>query len=306
MLRNWSQSQKKYKGKIKKAEAPKIKFNFRVEAGGEMSNMQGVKSPQKRARKGSFKQGKKDAGKLLCVAYKASNIPKSKLADWGAGGRNSVYVCHGTAYPIPDVLVNKVKTSSVVQMTTGASGALASIQLRLNDASDPFAAAGSAQPRFYDQLAALYANHTVYGCKVMIKVLKNTGNGTTSTTRVIFIPSRNTTIPISSAFTDGNELPMNMRFDSSTGSNTYNAGLPMIEAKEKSRYIDIGSFWGKDRKQVLTEEGFTGIAGAAPTYQVYGYIAVQELEATNTASVYIEVTVTQYVAWSNVIQVGIS
>lgn len=268
-----------------------------------MSNMQGVKAPQKRARKGSFKQGTKSAAKTLCVAFKASNIPKSQLAKWGAGPRNSVYVCHGTAYPVPDVMVNKVKTSSVVQMTTGSSGALASIQLRLNDASDPFAAAGSAQPRFYDQLAALYANHTVYGCKVNIKIIKaNVVAGTA--VRLIFVPSRNTSIPISSAYTDGNELPLNLRFDASVTSTSSNT--PLIEQKEKKVYIDIGQFWGKDRSGLLMEEGFTGIAGAAPTYQVYGYLAIQELDAANTPSIYCEVTITQYVAWSNVIQVGIS
>lgn len=269
-----------------------------------MSNMQGVKAPQKRSRKGSFKQGTKSPAKTLCVAFKASNIPRAQLAKWGAGPRNSVYVCHGTAYPIPDVMVNKVKTSSVVQMTTGASGAIASIQMRLNDASDPFAAAGSAQPRFYDQLAALYANHTVYGCKVNIKILKKSGMVTDGGCRLIFIPSRNTTLPITSAYSDGNELPQNLRFDLSNSGNGGN--LALIEAKEKKVYIDIGQFWGKDRSQVLTEEGFTGIAGAAPTYQVYGYIAIQELDATGTPSVYCEVTVTQYVAWSNVIQVAIS
>lgn len=261
-----------------------------------MSNVQGKKAPaSKRSRSGSFKQGKKLD---MVVAYKASNIPRSKLSDWGASIRNSVYVCHGTAYPIPDVLVNKLKTSNVYTLQTGAAGAFASVQLRLNDANDPFAAIGSGQPRFYDQLASLYANHTVYGTKVNLKILKAASG---ATLRLVFVAARNTTVPISDCFADANELPYTMRFD--MGGSGQAGDLPLTEKKEKSKYMDIGAFWGKSRSQVLTEEGFTGIAGAAPTYQVYGYICGQEFEATTQSTISVEVSVTQYVAWSNVIQV---
>lgn len=267
-----------------------------------MSNVQGKKEGiKKRARTGSFKQGTKKALGMV-VAYKATNIPRNKLSDWGASPRNSVYVCHGTAYPLPDVLVNKIKVSNVIGMQTGASGAFASSQFRINDAADVFVAAGSNQPRFYDQLSALYANCTVYGAKVNLKILQG-ANTAARTHRVIFVPARNTTVPIADAFVDANELPGIMRFDINS---TQSTALPLTEAKEKKRYYDIGSFWGKSRQQVLTEEGFSGLAGAAPTYQVYGYLCVQELGGNGTDTIYVEVSVTLYCAWTNVIAVATS
>lgn len=240
----------------------------------------------------------------MVVAYKATNIPKNKLASWGASARNSVYVCHSTSYPLPDRLINKLKASQTLVLTTGAAGVFASSQIRLNDASDILAAIGSIQPRFYDQLSALYANCCVYGVKVNIKVLDVTPTG--GSLRLIFVPTRNTTVPIADCYADGNELPGTMRFDMGGIPQNGTTFFTNTERKEQQRYYDIGSFWGKSRQQVLTEEGFDGLAGASPTYQVYGYFCVQQLSGGTQESVTAELTVTLYTAWSNVIAVGTS
>lgn len=268
-----------------------------------MSNVQGKKPvPQaKRPRSGSFKQGKKTE---MVVAYKATNVPRNKLASWNGSRTASVYVCHGTAYPVPDMLVTKLRASQTLTFTSGAAGAFASSSISLNNPADPFAAIGSVQPRFYDQISALYANAIVYGTKVKVKILKASGG---ATTRLLFVPTRNNTVPLTSAYADADELPFTMRWDINTStSQSANGALPLIEDKEKSRYLDIGQFWGRNRAQIMSEANFTSVGGADPSWLVFGYFCVQELEATTQTSVVAEVTLTQYVAFTNVIGVGAS
>lgn len=243
------------------------------------------------------KQGKK--------AMPSSNIISlpSKRA-FGAAGANSVIKIQKTAYPVPDCLITKLKTSNVLTASTGASGAFASYLLAPNSAYDPFASNGANQPRFFDQLMALYKSYTVYGCKIRMKILsRSTSSG--STTRMIAFPSAESTIPISDAYADAREFPYQMVWDVAGSTVTPIVGN-LTDKQEKSLYFDVAQFFGRDRQGLMDEANFSGTSSTNPASLLYFYIAIQELAATNVQTMTVEVQFTQYISFRTVASVATS
>lgn len=231
----------------------------------------------------------------------ASNVVT--VADkraYGASPANSVLKVSRTAYPVPDVLVTKFKSSTVLDATTGASGAIASYRLYANSLYDPMGTGGGVQPRFFDQLNQLYNKFFVYGCKVGIKILKKATGTQDSTVRVLGFPSVNTTMPLASLYVDGNELPKTIRFDTSGSSGAATTSLIMTEAKEKSVYFDVGEFFGVDRAKLMSEDAYACTASADPSNILSFYIGIQGYEAAQTDVVTLEISISQYVACRSV------
>lgn len=266
-------------------------------------------------------QGKKRAGSAKKESKNWNRLKKSKFVGasnitgvvakraFGANGANSVVKISKTAYPVPDSLITKLKTSATVLLSTGASGALNSYRLYANSLNDPFGTAGVPQPRFFDQLMALYSTYVVYGCKVNIKILKKTGGTQDATVRVIGFPSSASSFPIASAYADANEFPKTIRFDmSSVGSaNNNDPGQTILTDKaEKSTYFDISEFFGRDRQSICTETNFQGGASTDPATLMSYYIGIQGYEAAQTDTVLVEITMTQYAVFRNVQNVATS
>lgn len=226
---------------------------------------------------------------------------------FGANGANSVIKISKTAYPIPDCLITKLKTSATVQLSTGASGALNSYRLYANSLNDPFGTAGVPQPRFFDQLMGLYSQYVVYGCKVAIKILKKEAVNQDATVRVIGFPSVSSSLPIASAFADANEFPKTVRFDiqGNVGTST-TTPFSLTDKQEKITYFDIAEYFGRDRQSMITEANFQGGAAADPSSLMSYYIAIQGYEAAQTDVVVAEITMTQYAVFRNVVNVATS
>lgn len=238
----------------------------------------------------------------------ASNIVSfNAKRAFGANGANSVVKISKTAYPIPDSLITKLKTSAVVALSTGASGALNSYRLYANSLNDPFGTAGVPQPRFFDQLMALYSTYVVYGAKVGIKIIKKEAVNQDATVRVIGFPSSAAALPIASAFADANELPKTVRFDiqSNVGTST-TTPFALTDKQEKITYFDIAEFFGRDRQGICTEANFQGGASSDPATLMSYYIAIQGYEAAQTDVVVVEITMTQYAVFRNVQNVATS
>lgn len=252
-----------------------------------MSNMQGKKgtvAKRGRAWSDANKQGLKARTYL-------DNIPKGLKLKYGASPRNRVLAVRKTVYPIPDVLVTKLKTSWTHTFTTGASGALAAGAYYLNSCNDPSSSIGAYQPRFFDQLMALYTNYTVYGVKLRVKVLTQPAY----TSRLIFVPSVSSSFPVGSSIYDGgSEFKGTMEFDlRASGS----AGMGDSQGKNmKAFYYDVAEHFGRDQESIMDEANFSGTASTDPSTLLYGWFAIQELLATNQTSISAEIQLTQYVA----------
>lgn len=252
-----------------------------------MSNMQGKKGTvAKRGRSWS------DANKqgLKARTY-LDNIPKGLKLKYGASPRNRVLAVRKTVYPIPDVLVTKLKTTWTQNFQTGASGALATGAFYLNSCNDPSSSVGAYQPRFFDQLMAIYNNYTVYGVKLKVKIL----GVPASLTRVIFLPSSSVSFPVgSSIYDNGTEFKGTMAFDVAP-SGTAAVGDTMGK-NTKSFYYDVGEYFGRDQESIMDEANFSGTASSDPATLLYGWYAVQQLAATTQTIISAEISIVQYVS----------
>lgn len=261
-----------------------------------MSNTQGKKRPAPKEKESwKNKQGKK--------VMASSNITSlaSKRA-FGAIGANSVIKIQKTAYPVPDVLVTKLKTSFTLTMSTGASGAFASSQLYANSCFDPTASLGVNQPRFFDQLMALYKRYTVYGVKARVKILQRGTGAQDRTVRLIAFPSVESSVPLASNYNDAREFPYQMVWDLSSEvvTSATTASMVLTDKQEKSQYFDVGQFFGRDRQGVMDEELFSGTASANPGNILYYYLTIEGFNAAQTDTITCEVQFTQYVSFRGV------
>lgn len=269
-----------------------------------MSNQQGKKRPAAKDKESwKNKQSKK-------VMPSSNIISMASKRMFGAAGANSVIKINRTAYPVPDCLITKMKVSNTFIITTGASGAFSSTALAPNSAYDPFAGAGSAQARFFDQLMALYASYCVYGVKAKVKFIKKNGGTQDQTVRLITFPSRQASCPITSCYNQATELPYTLCWDvngTTAGASTPTSGPSVLTDKaEKSHYFEVSQFFGRDRQGLFEEANFSGGVSSNPTNLLYYYVCVEGLEAAQTDTIYVEVAFTQYVTFREVLQVGAS
>lgn len=234
----------------------------------------------------------KDQSKKKRVMPSSNIISLQSKRMFGAAGANSVIKIQKTAYPVPDCLITKLKTTGVLSGTTAASGAFNSFALAPNSCYDPFASNGSFQPRYFDQLMALYNKYTVYGIKIKLKILTRTFS---TPFRVIAMPSTSSSPPIASCYSDGRELPHQIVFDT-FGSVASGLTGTLVDAQEKSQYFDVAQFFGRDRQGLMTEGDFSGTSAANPNNLLYYHICMQELSASNTVTCSVEVVLTQYVS----------
>lgn len=235
---------------------------------------------------------------------KKKTMPSSNITSlqskrmFGAAGANSVIKIQKTAYPIPDCLVTKLKTSNVLVITSGASGAFNSTQLYANSCYDPFAGAGASQPRFFDQLMALYKSYTVYGVKMRLKVLARSVTDP-GPVRLLCFPSVESTVPIANAYSDGRELPYQLVFDiGNSGANSYVGNL--VDKQEKTQYFDVAQFFGRDRQSIMDEGNFSGNSTGNPSTLLYYYLAIQQYAASSQESFTVEVQFTQYISFRQI------
>lgn len=263
-----------------------------------MSNVQGKK------RAGSFKKSEKDKWNKPKKAFmqSASNVSALEKRSYGAHGGNSVIKIRKTLFPVPDVLVTKLRTSQTFNITTGASGALSSTRTYLNSAYDPFAAAGSNQPRFFDQMMALYYHYCVYGAKVKVKILSKALGTQDNNVRIIALASEAQVFPLASLYNDGREVPKMLVWDLNAGTSAANPStiFTLTDKAEKSMYVDIPQFFGLDKQQYMTEQNFKGTATSDPTSIMSLYTAMQGYEAAQTDTAVIEISLVQYVAFTRV------
>lgn len=242
----------------------------------------------------------KQAKKRIMPSSNIISLQSKRM--FGAAGANSVIKIQKTAYPIPDCLITKLKVSNVAQLTTGAAGAFASIQFAPNSAYDPFAGSGTNQPRFFDQLMALYKSYTVYGVKMRLKILSKDA---AAAGRVIGFPSVESSIPIADAYVDARELPYQMVFDTQGSTSAAQIGL-LTDKQEKSQYFDVAQFFGRDRQGLMDEANFSGTSATNPASLLYYYIAVQSLAGVTQQTIAVEVQMTQYISFRQVANVASS
>lgn len=251
-----------------------------------MSNMQGKKgTATKRGRSWS------DANKQgLKARYYLDNIPKGLKLKYGASPKNRVLAVRKSVYPIPDVLVTKLKTSWQHDIaTSGGAGAFTGGAYYLNSMADPSSSVGAYQPRFFDQLMAIYRSYTVYGIKVKVKVL----DPPSAAGRVLFYPSAENAISLTSAYSDANELGGMMLFDFSANTGSGNINGPM----QMTRYYDVGEHFGRDQESIMDDQNFSASnSGNNPASLFYLYFAVQKLVAGSDITAKMEIQFTQYVA----------
>lgn len=190
------------------------------------------------------------------------------------------------SFGFPDIYRTKLKYADTYHLT---SATFSSQVFRANSLFDPdFTGAGS-QPRFYDQLSAVYGKYLVLGCKIRCDVI----NQSTS------VPAR-----VGIVFSDLDPSSLSFyELQENRYSKTFVVGTADgFGTKTKSMYMPMKKILGQNS---LNSDPFVyTTTNANPTDPVYCGILVSPSDGISTANCYISVIVTYYCLFKGVINVG--
>lgn len=141
---------------------------------------------------------------------------------------------------------------------SSTTGSIASFTYRANDLYDPYAGAGGAQPRGFDEWMAFYRHFVVLGSQIVCKFTSPTPNATGEIPmRVAIVLADNSTAPSTTSMIAEHPRSVNKIF----GSN-------MVQTLVK-RFSAKGFFSVKDPTD---SDDLHGTAGASPSEQAYYHV----------------------------------
>lgn len=164
---------------------------------------------------------------------------------------------------------------------TSTAGSIASYSYRANDLYDPYAGAGGAQPRGFDQWMVFYRHFVVVGSQMVIKVFSPVPNATGEIPmRVGIVISDSTTAPTTTSMIAENPRGVSKIF-----------GVNQVQTLVK-RFSTRGFFSVNDP---VDSDDLHGSSGASPTEQAVYHICAFALNA-GTESCYVTGYI-DYIAW---------
>lgn len=159
-----------------------------------------------------------------------------------------------------------------------------STQYRLNSPYDPTYAIGGGQPKWYDEMALMYKNYIVYGCKVTLRGSTDTANLSTAIVAMWLTDS-----PISTTIADG----------LSKGDTTYRLIDNDKSMFSMSRYYSMPRTLGMSRNQYNNSSQTWSTTNANPALQKLVNIGVASWNGASTCAVSYAIDMTYYVKFYN-------
>lgn len=242
----------------------------------------GASSPRRSSR-AMVLRSRRDASSIPIGTSRAA--ARAIAWQYGISPRNTVAIIRNPLCPLPDALVSKMACSATGSITC-TNGAYTAGSLYINSLFDPFGTSGAVQPRYWDQLSALYRNFTVYGCKVQIVVLKRAPY-TDYVMRLLAYPNASSANNLASVFTDGREIRGTIFVDSVA--NGAQSSTVAIGPRAVSRYYDIGEIFGISKQELLSDLNYACSTSADPALTAYFFVAAQTYEGATTTTIYFEV-----------------
>lgn len=138
---------------------------------------------------------------------------------------------------------------------------------RINSLFDPDFSGVGHQPRGFDQLAGLYYNYIVHGCKITVYA-QNLSAGQQGVMAL-------TQKTVSST-------PTNIREVLESGDTIKKATFTTDRPLVMSRYISLPRLFGVSKDKYRSEGGFGAGVGASPEGQAYCYVSWQNLNETTS------------------------
>lgn len=190
---------------------------------------------------------------------------------------------HSARVPFPIAKYVKMHLNFQVGITSTSGAFTGCDTLTINSLYDPTGAIGADQPRWFDQLSALYTQYAVYGCKI-VAVFSNAEK-----IGEVGMGAYDASAPASMRELDERENCCTRVIDSATGSKT------QIVLK---KYFNIPKIVGIPKKQYISDDDYLTAVSADPANKVYGKLWFQAYGG-QTSSVNVKVHMTFYGRFSN-------
>lgn len=161
---------------------------------------------------------------------------------------------------------------------TSTSGLIANLPYFANSLYDPFTPIGGHQPRFFDEMSAIYNRYRVYGVEVLVE-------GQLSTPGALAI------IAIGHK-TSGESAHTSMQ-------TMMEAKMPyrLINDDDKFRlkkYYPIHQIFGVGKDRVALDDVFSAPVGGNPSWQANIYVQLQHVDLSSTVYAQGTITLTYY------------
>lgn len=160
---------------------------------------------------------------------------------------------------------------------------------RLNSVHDPDLTGAGHQPRYYDQLTAIYSYYRVLGCRIRVRALPNDATANQQNIWVATVASNSPTSLTGIAYYDVGELP----FTRSEITNLYGARAIY------SSYHNVNTIAGVSKLTVMNSQSYRAAVGANPTESVYWHVVAGTFDATNTVNCRILIDLEYYVQFED-------
>lgn len=187
----------------------------------------------------------------------------------------------------PDRVFVKLARSLLTTFATGAAGAYGEFTLKCNSAADPLGSLSSGVPigatHWLGTSPSQYGAYIVHAFQVKLEMTSGTANDFPVVVAVSFRPA-SMAAPTSIA-QQQNQSYAAHKFVSPGGTN------PTVI----TRYCTTGQVYGQSPQTVAIADSFSALYNADPSSEVLADVGIQNPDATNAATVYLNVTVTQWV-----------
>lgn len=200
--------------------------------------------------------------------------------------------------PFPDQLFTKLTYAESGRITAGGVGALGVHTWRHNDITDPNYSGTGHQVFYNDQLAGIYNQYCVYGCKIKLTVCPTQAQD--GPVKVFLRCRKSATLPTDPELEEERLYSKYKMLSSGLGSN----GDP----KTLTMYVPVNKLFGKTKPQVLADDQFSAATStsttSSPALKSYYTACVYAMDPSKTGDVWYNVHLTYYVKFSERVPQG--
>jgi len=160
------------------------------------------------------------------------------------------------------------------------------VLIRMNNINDPVYALGGGQPMYFDQLALLYSNYTVYGCSATLTFINKTNTTESAFTKVGIYPLNDSTTAANVAEATERDYCTYAQL----GPNTGDQGIITMSSYAKPYQVV-----GRDKDEAGDDTMTGTFAGSGPVQEPLWHIFAGTIDGTANTNVYVDCTFVFYV-----------
>lgn len=171
---------------------------------------------------------------------------------------------------------------------TSTSGSCQTLQWVVNNLYDPYYTGVGHQPRFFDQLAALYERYRVFGALVEVTATGVTGNHM---------------IVLNAYPTEAGTTVINNCIEAVEQKLPY-CVVPADEKVVMRKYFSMAKIWGVNNKRIANDDVFSAAVTGAPSWRAFLDMSHQSFDASSTTAADYMIKITYYCCFFSPTQIG--